>query len=206
MTVVEMMLSVSLMTIISATMLESLVRFQEAGSAISQKYTLERRSSEVAMRITKDLGRSGYAVVDEQHFPMILPSSQGIQFVSVDGANHQSGESNELVFCLPADHDKDGWPDVNGSTPAWSESRISYHLLPSANNLNDLVREEQSGRKEILCRGVARFAMEDPNDTGFEIPLDSMRMTLTLSVNEGDQQFLKTTQEVIRLRNGGLAP
>jgi len=208
-TLVEIMLSATLLAIISATMLESLARFQEAGKAISKEFTLERRSSDVAMRITKDLGRSGFAVVDEQQYPMIMSAGQGASFssdFSHDTVHSQKGESDELIFCLPEDLDGDGWPDIQGNKPSWSSNRVSYFLRPSSNNRNVLIRAQQGGRQEVVCRGVARFELETPAQTGYEIPLDSIRMTLTLSAENGGQQFEKTTQEVIQLRNGGLAP
>ena len=217
-TMVEMMLSVSLLTIISATMLESLVRFQEAGQAVTQEYTLERRSADVAMRVTKDLGRSGFTMIDGQTFPVIADTGEADNMLNVVNAfdldlgfqdaeaNEGRGDSHELVFCLPDDADGDGWPDTVGSQPAWSPNLITYYLRPSTNGRNDLVREQQNGRLEVLCRGVAQFEVETPEDTGFVIPLDSIRMTLTLASEDGGQQFEKTTQEVIQLRNGGLAP
>jgi type II secretory pathway pseudopilin PulG len=116
-------------------------------------------------------------------------------------------ESREALYVLPADADSDGWPDLNAGEPVWSPNRLALQLIPVAAGDNHLVRRSEAGTLNILARGVRAFRVDLPVDTGYTIPLDSVRVWIQLvreSERGGVQLFNRV--DVIQLRNGGLAP
>lgn len=135
-----------------------------------------------------------------------LPAPQG--GTGLPGfAPEQLPESRELVYILPADADGNGWPDLDQGEPVWGGQRLALLLVPEGNGSNRLVRRTEAGAETVLAHGVRALRVDLPVDTGYSIPLDSVRVWLQLvreSERGGVQLFNRV--DVIQLRNGGLAP
>ena len=190
----------------------SLGRFEQAQSNTGVRNDLVRARGRLVRQLRRDLSRAGYATDGGVAYPVVGPSGSlagAFPFTAHPAPLVVDGPSDELVLCLPQDANDDGWPDYAGTNPVWNPDRTAYYLTPDNNGgpANRLVRQEQNGRTSTVCHDVVSFTVETPADTGFAIPLDAIRIRVRLRDALPDGlPYQVEVEEVVRLRNGGLAP
>lgn len=189
----------------------SLGRFEHAQSNTGVRNDLLRARGRAVRQLRRDLSQAGFTTVGGFAFPLIAADGNlagAFPFTAHAAPLVVEGPSDELVLCLPQDGDDDGWPDFAGTDPVWNPDRTAYFLVPeNGGTLNRLVRQEQNGRTATVCQNVVRFEVDLPVDTGFTIPLDAVRIRMRLrDALPNGLPFVVDLEEVVRLRNGGMAP
>jgi prepilin-type N-terminal cleavage/methylation domain-containing protein len=96
------------------------------------------------------------------------------------------GPNREIVFVRPADADDDGEPDFDGAGAlAWSADEISYVLVTGLDGINVLERRVNGRSPRTIARHVERVVFDDITTSGFELPLDAIRVRLWFRVPDG---------------------
>ncbi len=190
--------------------MSSLSRFQSAQNDTGVRNDLLRAKGRAVRVLRQDLRRSGFVSVGGVAYPVTVPDgglAGGFPFTAHPPSVAGATPNSELLMVMPIDGDNDGWPDFAGGQPVFGPDRIAYYLVPDGQGANVLTREVENGRVASVCRDVVRFTVETPAETGFTIPLDSLRVRLTLSKQvPGGLRHTVELDEVVRLVNGGLAP
>ena len=213
MTLVEMMLGMSLITFLMwgfFTLVEGSVK--ETG-AISAEQAVYQANQVALEKVRKELRISGFATVDGVAYPELFQGNDvGLTYGVFDhdeavdlGADDP--QAVEIVYRIPADDDGDGWPDLDGADVAWSTEIRCLAMVPSGDGeTNEVVRLSNEGPTLTLARNVRRFVVEDPEDTGWRIPLSAVRTTLEFEAFDDRSANTVVGTEVIVLKNGGNAP
>lgn len=117
------------------------------------------------------------------------------------------GPNREIVMLHPADANDDGVPDivdiVDGQL-AWDvDQPISYTLETDPSGTNVLVRRQGDSPERVVARDVERIRFLSSEDTGFQIPLDAVRVELHLMLFDDDgHAYRYRTETTVRMRNG----
>jgi len=113
------------------------------------------------------------------------------------------GPNREIVLVHPADADDDGEPDFDGTGAlVWSTDEISYVLVTGLDGINVLERRVNGRSPRTVARHVERVLFDDITTSGFELPLDAVRVRLWFRVPDGQGGFLRHRIEATtRLRN-----
>jgi hypothetical protein len=190
--------------------LVSVDRMTRASDATEVQYALAVDGLDAVRSICTEVGRSGYLDFGGTAMPVFFEDGEpGEDFPAFAHPAPSSGEAiRDLAYRLPQDGDGDGWPDLDGNGDAvWDPTDYGLLCLPLDDGADGLVRRTDDGTTTVLARDVARVVFESPAQTGFAIPLDSLRFTLTMRRTGSDgRSYEYEAQRVVRLRNGGLAP
>jgi hypothetical protein len=207
----ETMIALSLFPLLIGACLTTL----DGGNAEAERggrmADLARRADRALSTLTAELERSGFTTAGGVEFPFFVDGDA----LEDAPAMHRHDEANvaegapvtarEIVFLLPQDANEDGWPDLTPSMQSvvWDATQVSYVLLPAANGSNELVRRENGANDRVLARGVRRFLVEDAESTGFEFPINVLRITLELEDDgRGDTRQRMTFTRHLTLPNG----
>ncbi|MCP3914980.1 MAG: hypothetical protein GY711_05455 [bacterium] len=209
MTIVEATLTLCIMTIAMTPFVGSLGQFRDMESASDVQFNLARGASRATRKITRDLSRGGYVDVGGTAYPLTLDEGDAGSLITAfqhPAANDFGGGNDEIVFVLPVDADDDGWPDVLDGEPVWGATRVAYLVVPENDTTNALVRRDENGSSETICRNVAQVVIERPAATGFAIPLDAIRIRITMrKMGSSGHVYEREIEQVIQLRNGGMS-
>jgi hypothetical protein len=209
-TLLEAILAVGLFSMLVGGFLFSVERMSRASDAVDVSYTLAVDGFDAVRSIVDQVSRTGYRQFDGSDMPVFSEDGEpGEDHLAFAHEPPSSGEEvRDLVYRLPQDADADGWPDVDGNGEAvWDPVEYGLLCLTLADGTDALVLRRSDGTTRVLARDVARVVFETPAQTGFTIPLDSLRFTLTLRRPGSDGRQLEfEAQRVVRLRNGGFAP
>ncbi len=212
-TVIEAALSITIFSMLLGGFLFSVSRLQSVADTRAVQYKLATEALEVVNSIATDLRRSGYTTEGGLDYPLIYSVGEtpngfeAFEHGEIHEITADTAASNELVFLLPDDADDDGWPDVAGAGVLWSPTTVAYILVPNPDGTNSLIRRDSNGNQLTLSRSVTSLTFETPADTGFTIPLDTMRVRVQIAKDGMDGRVYSTeSQVVVSLLNGWLAP
>lgn len=170
--------------------------------------------------IVEDLSYGGLVTAAARDYPLhfddgvLDPEYDPFDVIAHDPAEENStegrpdfGANREIVLIHPADNDDDGVPDVadvvSGQLVWDVDQPISYTLETDANGENVLIRRRGETPGRIVARGVERVRFLDSEDTGFQIPLDAVRVELHFLLEDDDgHQYRHRMETTVRMRNG----
>lgn len=211
MTIVEAAITFTMFAIVLGGFVTNLRQFTLATRTQEAEFELQTSTLGVLAEIRRDIERGGYVTLGGVEYPVLFPDGQCPLPAFVHAAPNVVvpglGPSQEAVFVRPMDADGDNWPEIDANFDiVWDPDQIGYLLIPNPNGKNDLVCRTSAGVTRTLSRDVVQIVFEDPAATGFEIPLDSIRVTLTLSRRTPDgRDITRTDQMVVALLNGWLS-
>lgn len=211
-TIVEVAVTVLLFTTLMSSFVISVNRLGQEHNSNTVEYELARDALEGMRTITTELSRAGFVSQGGVDYPAVIRANNYTDFPTFAHAAphlvHGAQQSTQLVYVLPADADSDGWPElVTNSEPSWGATEFGYVLEPEADGTNTLRLRGSDGSNRVILRDVARVSFETPQDTGFAIPLNAVRVRLEFARTTPEGTVLRRqVEEVVRLRNGGLAP
>ena len=195
-----------------AMAVDSLRRDEKAANA---DFQLARDGFAALERVGQELERTGLRAGYPQFFDdgSVGGSFASLEHMAPDISQEATarGEptSREIVFQVPADADGDGWPDLVGSDSiAWQPVDVAFVLVPDGNGLNELRRIASDGSNRRITGNVEQVLFESPADTGFAIPLDSVRVRITVANRTASHGRVsrRTFQAVYQMHNGDPIP
>ena len=209
-TVLESLIAIVIFTTLLGGFLFSVNRMSSFSDATEIEYSLAASGLETVRLISEELGRAGYATVDGEEMPVFVENGE-VQG-TFEGFAHEpahSGEfSRDIIYALPLDADGDGWPDLDADgDPVWDPTTYAIQCAPLGDGSDAILQRSSDGDSTIYSLGAASIVFEDPAQAGFEIPLDSVRFTVTLRGTAPDgSEHEYQAQRVVHLTNGDLAP
>ncbi|QDU69990.1 PulJ/GspJ family protein [Engelhardtia mirabilis] len=207
-TLIEISITLTLFGSIVGAFLLATTRSRSLTDTQSIRLDLEAEVLDVVRNLRRELGRSGYATVDGQDFPLIFDPGQSVlvDFQHDDPQALSEVDPTELAYLVASDADGDDWPDLDADNAVqWSDERRALLLVPNAQGFNDLVLRSTEAADRILSRRALYLRCETTSDTGFEIPLRGVRVQFVLGRQEPNgRELTRTSTEVFVLANGGL--
>jgi len=98
-------------------------------------------------------------------------------------------QSRELVFQTLLDADDNGWPDVDAAgNMSWSPTLAALIVTPDAQGVNRLYMVDTDGGRNPLARDVGSLVIDDSASSGFQIPLNQLRVRLFMAPGENEAQ------------------
>jgi hypothetical protein len=219
-TMLEASIGSLVLLLFAGTVVETLTSMRNGTltTRIEDKAQLNARRAMDA--IVEDLSYGGLVTVDTRDYPLhfddgvLDPEYDPYEVIAHDPAQENStagradfGVNREIVLIHPADNDDDGVPDVADVVSGqlvWDVDRpISYTLETDENGENVLIRRRGDTPGRIVARDVERVRFLDSEDTGFQIPLDAVRVELHFLLEDDDgQQYRHRMETTVRMRNG----
>ncbi|MDF1838838.1 MAG: hypothetical protein P1V35_13290 [Planctomycetota bacterium] len=97
--------------------------------------------------------------------------------------------SRELVFQTLEDADDNGWPDVDAAgNMSWSPTLAALIVTPDAQGINRIYLVDTAGGRRPLARNVGSLVIDDSASSGFQIPLDQLRVRLFMAPDANEAQ------------------
>ena len=112
----------------------------------------------------------------------------------------------ELVFRTPLDGNQDGWPDLDvDGNMLWSAALSALVLQPGADGNNRLCLIDSSGGRRILASNVSGLVIDDSASSGMTIPLNQLRIRLTMAPKSGAPTMANPMvyESTLQLAQGG---
>jgi len=219
-TVLEASIGSLVLLLFAGTVVETLTSMRNGTltTRIEDKAQLNaRRAMDI---IVSDLSYGGLVTADARDYPLhfddgvLAPEYDPHEVIAHDPAVEKStadrddfGVNREIVLIHPADNDSDGVPDVadvvSGQLVWAVDQPISYTLETDENGENVLIRRRGTVPGRIVARGVERVRFLNSQDTGFQIPLDAVRVELHFLLEDDDgHQYRHRMETTVRMRNG----
>jgi len=159
--------------------------------------------------VTGCLGKRS-ELIREAH-PGVLSISGPQDYVSVMSAVHTAlpgesdfGPNHEIVFLQPLDADASGVPDIDvDGRLVWDSIEYSYVVVTGADGVNVLQRRSNGAAPKTIAKNVERIAFDDNASSGFQIPLDAVRVRIWFRERDSERTLHRYFSEaVVKLRNG----
>lgn len=219
-TVLEMAIGATVLLLFAGTIVETMGSMK-SGALTSR---VEDRAQQNARRaldaIVEDLAYAGIVTADARDYPLHFDDGvldgdyDPYGLITHDEAVENSsagrddfGANREIVLLHPADADDDGVPDIVdivGGQLSWDvDQPISYTLETDDSGTNVLIRRQGNTSSRVVARDVERIRFLSSEDTGFQIPLDAVRVELHLMLFDDDGHAYRYRAETtVRMRNG----
>lgn len=222
--VVELSIGMAVLLVLAVGLSQSMNSLRSStitGSADSQLQTM----GEKAMNsIVTDLKRSGFATPGPAAYPYLFDDGDALAPFALHAhpaATHIAlagdadfGVNREIVFVQPLDADDrdpltvaptpDGIPDVDGNGDLmWNPVEFSYVVVTGADGINVLERRVNAAVPKIIARNVERVAFDNNATSGFQVPMDAIRVRIWFRKRDGEGALHRYFSEaVVKLRNG----
>ena len=213
--ILDMMLALGIFTILLATFGGTVTSMVRSRQNLETETRLHTAGAEAIRSIVSDLRRSGRVTVNGLDYPFLFTDGESLD---VNFAEHDHepatntaivgdwdfGPNREIVFLQPADADFDGRPDVDANGELeWSDTEVSYVVVTDENGVNHLQRRENGDNPTNVVSDVSRIVFDDFDSSGFEVPLDSVRVQVFFRATDAFGMLHKQrVQATVRLRNG----
>lgn len=219
-TILEASIGSLVLLLFAGTVVETLTSMRDGTLTTRVEDRLQLNSRRALESIVTDLSYSGLVTADGRDYPLHFDDGvlegdyDPYEVIAHEPAAENSvegradfGPNREIVLLHPADNDDDGVPDVADvvtSQLVWDvDEPISYTLETNGNGENVLVRRRGNAPGRVIARGVERIRFLSSADTGFQIPLDAVRVELHFLLEDDDgHQYRHRTETTVRLRNG----
>ena len=207
-TLLEMAASLTLISLVTLGFAELHAQGQRLVQITDDEYELATDLADALRTIEDDFTRSGFVEIAGEEFPQRrVGGDDKTATMSADWPARLSPESTEFELVLPADANGDEWPDLDASRElVWDPTRITYTFADDGNGRATLVRRVEGGQTTNILSGAVRFVFEDPAATGWTIPMQHVRVSITAE-RVGARGFVsqRAATRIFRLPNGGLA-
>lgn len=217
--VLEMMISVTLLSLLAGSLTMIIVRMRSIAVTSSSQSTLQD-SAERAMRlIVGDLSRSGAITLVGNNYPYLFDDGAAVAPFTVHAhaaAVHHAvagspdfGPTREIVFALPQESDAPGTygndvPDIDANANLiWDVVEYSYVLVTGVDGINYLQRRTAGAAPVTIASNVERVVFDDNASSGFVLPVDSVRVQLFFrKLDSSGVLHRYSAEQVIKMRNG----
>ncbi len=213
--VVEMMISVAVMSLLCGALVESVANLRTMTIFSRNRSSLQTMADKALLEMVTELRQSGErdvggGIVYPYYFDGGAPSDDFIlhEHVPAGGdaefGDDDFGADRELVFLLPADDDNDGRPDIDmDGDLAWGATEVSYTVNTRADGINYLERRQDGANPTIVGHHVERMVIDTAESSAFEIPLETIRIRLFFRRTDSNGYLIRYSNEaVVALRNG----
>lgn len=212
-TLVEVVITLAITAVVVGAIAQSVAGMKGLNASADAQTELAESGNRALRRVLADLKRTGFATVDGLVYPYVFDNGgPGVDFAIHAHATADSladwpvPASREIVFRIPDDADQNGIPDldVDGSLN-WDPQEYSYVLITGPDGINRLQRRVDGGGERTVARYVDRIVIDDAITSGFQIPLDTLRVRIDMAKPDGDGRIHELTlQGLVRARNGGI--
>lgn len=207
MTVVEMVLSMSLLSLILLASAQVSTGSAEEAEALAAKSRLNRHAHEALFEIARDLRQSAFSA--NGSYPAILSPTETVDEGWSVGSPNPAAEPGSIlrnvVFIVPADSDGDDRPDANTAGEIiWSTLECAYVIVPDPLGRNRVERWVDGAFERIVCRHVEAFAVDSDQTAATEVPFGSLRIRLDLATSVDGRTLTERAQTTIRLSATGV--
>lgn len=213
--VVELIVGMTILSLLAASLTRATMGLRELGSAGGVQVELQEMGEAALRSIALDLKRSGFATVGPRDYPYLF--EDGVPDAAFAGHGHAPaaseavfgnpdfGPTREIVLLRPNDADADGVPDVGpDGLLVWDPVEVAFVLTTRNDGVNVLSRRTSDGVVRPLARYVERVAFDDNLTSGFEVPLDAVRVRIFFRKRDAKGTLYRHMAErTVRLRNGG---
>jgi|GEM_PF-2497988 len=219
-TVLEMAIGTVVLLVFAGTIVETMGSMKTGALTARVEDRAQQQARRALDAIVEDLAYAGLVTADGREYPLhfddgILDADYDpYALIEHDEAVEKStagrddfGPNREIVLLHPADADDDGVPDILdivGGQLSWDvDQPISYTLETDDAGTNVLIRRRGNASQRIVARDVERIRFLSSEDTGFQIPLDAVRVELHLMLFDDDGHAYRYRAETtVRMRNG----
>ncbi len=218
--VLEMMIAVTLLSLLAGSLTMVIVRMRSIAVSSSSQSALQD-SAERAMRlIVGDLSRSGALTLPGPVvYPGLFDDGAAVAPFAMHAhpaAAHQAvagdpdfGPSTEIVFVLPQESDPPGTygndvPDIDaGANLIWDSAEFSYVLVTGVDGINYLQRCTDAANPVTIASNVERVVFENNSMPGVVLPVDSVRVRMFFrKLDSSGVLHRYSAEQIVKLRNG----
>jgi prepilin-type N-terminal cleavage/methylation domain-containing protein len=204
-TALEVMLSLTILSLVVAGISQAMRSMEGLGQAAEARANVNQAANRGLRRILADLKQTGFTNDGGTNFPVLFTDGDpGNEFPGLVHAPPPEG-CREIIFLLPADVDGNKIPDLDANRNiVWDAPVYSFRLVTSPDGVNRLQRSVDGAGFRNIVSHVESVVFDDAISSGFEIPLDALRVQLTLAQADHHGQMHRITVEgVVRATNGG---
>ena len=212
--IVELVVGMTILILLAAALTRATSGLRELGDSGGVQVELQEMGERALQQVALDLKRSGFATVAGEPYPYLfedglaqggfalhahLPAASEAVPGDVD-----FGPSREIVLLQPADADGNGTPDIGvDGELVWDADEVSFVVVTRNDGVNVLQRRTSDGGLRPLARFVERVTFDDNLTSGFEVPLDAVRVRIFFRKRDAQGTLYRHTAErTVRLRNG----
>jgi prepilin-type N-terminal cleavage/methylation domain-containing protein len=211
---VELMIGMLILSLLSASLIGAMRGLTELGDSGGVQAELSNMGERAMQQLTLDLKRSGFANVGGTNYPHLFEdgAAEGVfvQHAHVPATTAAApgdpdfGPSREIVLLQPRDADGDSVPDIGADGfLIWDPVELALVLVTGADGVNVLQRRTSAGVQRPLARHVERVTFDDNASSGFEVPLDAVRVRLSFRKQDSKGTVHRhEVERIVRLRNG----
>ncbi|MCP5022392.1 MAG: hypothetical protein GY930_11525 [bacterium] len=187
---VELMLTVGLFTGLLTLFSMSLQGFSENQRSSMDQAKAQMNAQKGLSAIREALGQTSFG----GGLPEVFDGNDmGVAFPAlahpVANAYENLPPTRELVFQTLVDADDDGWPDVDAAGKMfWSPTLAALIVTPDTQGVNRLYMVDADGGRNPLARNVGSLVIDDSASSGFQIPLNQLRVRLFMAPGENEAQ------------------
>ena len=213
-TLIEVLIVAGIMAILARSLVESSISMERITTTGNVRTLLQEQGERALNGILPELRCSGFLELSGVEFPYVFADGEASGFFDLHShppANSEAepgdpdfGESQEIVYLLPADADLDGRPDIDSSTHeiVWSMDEISLTLRTRADGRNELQRRVNGGAPRSIARDIERIVFDTSESSGWTIPLRAVRVQIFLRRRDSEGALHRHRCEaMVRLRN-----
>lgn len=222
--VVELSIGVVVLLLLALGLAQSMDSLRSSTLTGSLDAELETMAEKAMGTIAADLKRSGFVAPTGTAFPYVFVDGAAQAPYAIHAhapAVHTAvagepdfGPNHEIVFLQPLDADDrdpatiaptpDGVPDVDGEGRlVWDAVEYSYVVVTGAGGVNVLQRRTNAGTPRTIAHSVERIAFDDNSSSGFQVPLDAIRVRIWFRERDSERALHRYfTEAVVKLRNG----
>ncbi|MEZ5976836.1 MAG: hypothetical protein R3F34_01270 [Planctomycetota bacterium] len=219
-TVLELSIGSLVLLLFAGTIVETVTAMRNGTLSTRVEDRAQQNSRRALDWIVEDLAYSGLVQSDGRSYPLHFDDGDVDADYDLYGlidhepaVEHSTsgrddfGVNREIVFLHPADADDDGVPDVADVVAGqlvWDTAQpISYTLETDDSGTNVLVRRVGNTGSRVVARDVERIRFLDSKDTGYQIPLDAVRVEIHfLMYDQHGHAYRHRAETTVRMRNG----
>lgn len=218
-TLVELMIGSTILLLLAGSVWETLDSMKRITIVGTVETHLQKQSEKAITAIFGDLQVSGrvedFGTVypysfsdgnpDDYHDPNEWHSHPPATKSGNPAIHADALPDRELLFLVPADSNADGVPDVDPAEGEllWDGDTVSYSVRTLADGSNVLMRKAGAEAATLIARDVERCEFEVFGDTGANLLIDQVRVSLFFKkVDEDGRVYRHRISAVVRMRNG----
>jgi prepilin-type N-terminal cleavage/methylation domain-containing protein len=211
---IETIISTMILSLLFGALSQSVANLRQVTMFSSERASLQTMGDEALMEMVDELRNSGEQEMGGLDYPYVFDGGvpdpayfahehEPADGLAVDG-DTDFGVDREIVFLLPADADNDGRPDVDAAGElSWGAEEVSYTVTTRADGINYLERRDDGAAPSIVGHHVERMVIDTSTSSGFEIPLETVRIRLFFRMIGSNGDLIRYSNEaVVALRNG----
>ncbi|HUR29334.1 MAG TPA: hypothetical protein VM509_14190 [Planctomycetota bacterium] len=215
----EMMIAVGILSLLAGSLTIAVQRMRRMTTSSTARATLQDSAERALRSIARDLSRSGELVIGGVNYPYLFEDGDATGVFAVHAhapATHHAvagepdfGVNREIVFALPQESDLPGSygndvPDIDASANmVWDPVVFSYVVVTGPDGVTALQRRSDGANPVTIATNVERVAFDDNLNSGFVLPVNSIRVRLFFRKLDAQGVLHRYgVEQIVKLRNG----